>query len=32
MIGEGQVWFSEILTDEAEPKSLGIKIIAVNQM
>ncbi len=31
MIGDGEVWFSEVLTDEATPKSLGLKITAINQ-
>lgn len=32
MIGPtGEVWISEIMTDDPEPKSLGIKIIAINQ-
>ena len=32
MIGAtGEVWISEIMSDDPEPKSQGIKIIAINQ-
>ncbi|MFT3808480.1 MAG: hypothetical protein QM698_01035 [Micropepsaceae bacterium] len=30
--GTGEVWASEIMTDDAEPKSEGVKIIAINHL
>ena len=30
--GTGEVWASEIMTDGAEPKSEGVKIIAINHL
>lgn len=32
MIGSGHVWFSQIMSDDPEPKPTGVKIIAINQM
>lgn len=32
MIGSGQVWFAQIMSDDPEPKPEGVKIIAINQM